>query len=55
VGGGRQSFCSTLDAVSTNALTFVSERFWRGLQDAIPVWDRMIEEFNARTGLNRPG
>jgi len=31
------------------------QRFWRGLQDAIPVWDRMIEEFNARTGLNRPG
>jgi cysteine synthase A len=31
------------------------QRFWRGLQGAIPVWDRMIEEFNARTGLNRPG
>jgi hypothetical protein len=31
------------------------QRFWRGLQGAIPVWDRMIEDFNARTGLNRPG
>ena len=30
-------------------------RFWRKLQDAVPVWDRMIEEFNARTGLNRSG
>jgi len=29
--------------------------FWRGLQSAVPIWDRLIEEFNARTGLNRPG
>jgi cysteine synthase len=29
--------------------------FWRGLQAAIPLWDRLIEEFNAATGLNRPG
>jgi len=29
--------------------------FWRGLQAVVPVWDRMIEEFNARTGLNQPG
>jgi cysteine synthase len=29
--------------------------FWRGLQDAIPKWDRLIEEFNAATGLNQPG
>ena len=29
--------------------------FWRGLQDAIPLWDRLIEQFNAATGLNQPG
>jgi len=29
--------------------------FWRGLQSAVAGWDRLIEEFNARTGLNRPG
>ncbi len=30
-------------------------RFWTKLQDLLPVWDRMIEEFNSRTGVNRPG
>jgi hypothetical protein len=25
--------------------------WWRELQDVIPVWDAMIEEFNARTGV----
>ena len=32
---------------------FVARRdqgFWRGLRELIPVWDQMIEEFNARTG-----
>jgi cysteine synthase len=29
--------------------------FWHGLQAAIPLWDRLIEEFNAASGLNRPG
>ncbi len=29
--------------------------FWRGLQSAIPLWDRLIDEFNSRTGLNQPG
>lgn len=29
--------------------------FWRGLRNALPVWDRLIEDFNARTGLNTPG
>ncbi len=29
--------------------------FWRGLQAAVPRWDRLIAEFNAATGLNRPG
>ena len=28
-------------------------RFWRGLRNALPLWDGMIEEFNARTGLDR--
>ena len=32
-----------------------NQGFWRGLQDAIPKWDRLIEEFNAATGLNQPG
>ena len=31
------------------------QSFWRGLHAAVPIWDSMIEEFNARTGLNRPG
>jgi cysteine synthase len=26
------------------------QAFWRSLQEFIPTWDRMIEEFNARTG-----
>ncbi len=29
--------------------------FWLGLRDLLPVWDRRIEEFNSRTGVNRPG
>jgi len=28
--------------------------FWRGLRELIPVWDQMIEEFNARTGALDP-
>jgi cysteine synthase len=31
------------------------QKFWRNLQDQLPVWDAMIEEFNRRTGVNRPG
>jgi hypothetical protein len=27
-----------------------SPQFWTGIRDVIPVWDRMIEEFNADTG-----
>ena len=27
-----------------------SPEFWAGIRDVIPVWDRMIEEFNAETG-----
>jgi cysteine synthase len=26
------------------------QRFWAGLQDLLPVWDAMIEEFNERSG-----
>jgi cysteine synthase len=29
--------------------------FWQGLRSAVPKWDELIEDFNARTGLNRPG
>jgi cysteine synthase A len=28
-----------------------SQRFWRDLRDQLPLWDSMIEELNARTGL----
>jgi cysteine synthase len=28
-------------------------RFWRGLVDSIPAWDRMIDEFNAEVGAER--
>ncbi|MFI4988327.1 MAG: pyridoxal-phosphate dependent enzyme [Alphaproteobacteria bacterium] len=31
------------------------QSFWRGLKDAVPLWDRLIEAFNAETGVNRPG
>ncbi len=27
------------------------QSFWRGLVDELPAWDRMIEEFNAETGV----
>jgi cysteine synthase len=33
---------------------FVARRdqaWWRELQDVVPVWDAMIEEFNGRTGV----
>jgi cysteine synthase len=30
-----------------------SQRFWRDLRDQLPLWDSMIEELNARTGLAR--
>jgi hypothetical protein len=26
------------------------QRFWRGLVDSIPAWDRLIDEFNAEVG-----
>jgi hypothetical protein len=26
------------------------QRFWREMRDVIPVWDALIEEFNAKTG-----
>ena len=29
------------------------QRFWRGLVDSIPLWDRLIEEFNAEVGAGR--
>jgi cysteine synthase A len=31
------------------------QSFWLGLRAAVPRWDALIEEFNARTGLNQPG
>jgi cysteine synthase len=27
------------------------QRFWRGLVDSVPEWDRLIEEFNAEVGV----
>ncbi len=29
------------------------QRFWRGLVDSVPPWDRLIEEFNAEVGAGR--
>lgn len=29
------------------------QRFWRGLVDSIPTWDRLIEDFNAEVGARR--
>jgi cysteine synthase len=29
------------------------QRFWRGLVDSVPMWDRLIEEFNAEVGVKR--
>ncbi len=28
-----------------------AQSFWREMREIVPVWDRMIEEFNARTGV----
>ena len=30
------------------------QRFWRDLRSQLPVWDEMIQEVNARTGVNLP-
>jgi hypothetical protein len=30
------------------------QKFWRGLADSIPAWDRMITEFNAEVGARAP-
>ncbi len=27
------------------------QRFWKGLHEVLPVWDEMIDDFNARTGI----
>ena len=27
------------------------QRFWKGVQEVLPVWDDMIDDFNARTGV----
>jgi hypothetical protein len=29
-----------------------SQRFWRGLRELIPIWDGLIEDFNARSGVS---
>ena len=29
------------------------QRFWRGLVDSVPLWDRLIEEFNVEVGAGR--
>jgi cysteine synthase len=29
----------------------LSPEFWTGLQDLLPAWDAMIDEFNSRTGI----
>ena len=29
--------------------------FWRGLQESIPAWDRLIDQFNADTGAQHAG
>ena len=29
-----------------------NQSFWHGLADALPVWDRMIEDFNEKTGVD---
>ena len=26
-------------------------RFWKEVQEVLPVWDQMIDDFNARTGV----
>jgi hypothetical protein len=28
--------------------------FWRKLQESVSAWDRLIEDFNRETGVNRP-
>ena len=30
------------------------QRTWRALHDVLPVWDRLIADFNGRTGVNLP-
>ena len=27
------------------------QRFWKGVQEVLPVWDEMIDDFNAKTGV----
>jgi hypothetical protein len=29
------------------------QRFWRSLVETIPMWDRLIEDFNAEVGAAR--
>ena len=31
------------------------QRFWKGLRGLTPEWDRMIDDFNQRAGVNLPG
>jgi hypothetical protein len=30
------------------------QAFWRGIQDSVCAWDRLIEDFNRETGVDRP-
>jgi hypothetical protein len=32
-----------------------SQDFWAGLRQALPAWDRLIDDFNRRTGLDADG
>jgi len=27
------------------------QQFWKDVQEVLPVWDQMIDDFNARTGV----
>ena len=29
------------------------QAFWRGIQESIGAWDRLIEDFNRETGIAR--
>jgi cysteine synthase A len=31
-----------------------NQAFWRGIQESVGAWDRLIEDFNRETGVDRP-
>ena len=53
IARGRKQLVAAIDAAWIRIIDSRRDQaFWQGLADTLPAWDRMIEEFNAKTGVD---